>query len=69
MILPGISLLDADYVVVFIRLIKSEIEKGCLILFSTKCYTDILWTKITVKTQIGCTAESKNLKWFKKDIM
>ena len=27
MILPGISLLDADYVVIFIRLIKSEIEK------------------------------------------
>ena len=42
MILPGISLLDADYVVIFIRLIKSEIEKGCFILFSTKCYTDIM---------------------------
>ena len=33
MILPGISLLDADYVVIFIRLIKNEIEKGCLMNF------------------------------------
>ena len=42
MILPGISLLDADYVVIFIRLIKSEIEKRLFdeLLFSTK-YTDI----------------------------